>query len=111
LPDECTREELAIRAGEHLTWERHAMSAVWGPTGSFCAEPLIDVEGVVYADIAVADRIAAKLMHDIVGSYNQHHVLSLRLDRSRAEPISFSDRSCRLPEVTAHWLDDLSPDA
>lgn len=73
-----------------------ALSGIYGPDGLAIAE-LIDEEGIVYADIDLADLIRPKLMHDITGSYNQFGVLSLNVNRSPQRPLFISER----PEPTA----------
>ncbi|RMG47375.1 MAG: carbon-nitrogen hydrolase family protein [Acidobacteria bacterium] len=67
--------------------ERYALTAVFGPDGRYVAGPLIDEEGIVYADIDLNALIAPKLMHDITGHYNQFSVLSLRLNRAPHRPL------------------------
>ncbi len=62
---------------EKLIWG----NGTYGPDGLAIAE-LIDEEGIVYADIDLADLIRPKLMHDITGNYNQFGVLSLNLNRT-----------------------------
>jgi predicted amidohydrolase len=66
---------------------RYALSAVFGPDGRIIGEPLIDEEGIVYADIDLDDLIMPKLMHDITGHYNQFGVLSLNLNRTAQRPL------------------------
>ena len=70
---------------------RYALSAVFGPDGRAIGEPLIDDEGIVYADIDLNDLITPKLMHDITGHYNQFGVLSLNLNRTRQRPLTVSE--------------------
>jgi aliphatic nitrilase len=65
----------------------YALSAVFGPDGRIIGEPLIDKEGIVYADISLDDLIVPKLMHDITGHYNQFGVLSLNLNRTPQKPL------------------------
>jgi nitrilase len=65
----------------------YALSAVFGPDGRIIGEPLIDEEGIVYADVCLDDLILPKLMHDITGHYNQFGVLSLTLNRTPQKPL------------------------
>ena len=67
---------------------RYALSAVFGPDGCVIGEPLIDEEGIVYADIDLNDLITPKLMHDITGHYNQFSVLSLNLNKTPHKPLT-----------------------
>jgi len=67
--------------------KNYALSAVFGPDGRIIGEPLIDKEGIVYADVCLDDLILPKLMHDITGHYNQFGVLSLTLNRMPQKPL------------------------
>ncbi|WP_370941848.1 carbon-nitrogen hydrolase family protein [Amycolatopsis sp. cg5] len=81
--DEATRKLLRR---EHC-----ALSGVFGPDGRPIGEPLIDAEGIVYADLDLAKSIQAKQMHDVIGHYNRFDVFSLTLDRTRRSGLSFTD--------------------
>jgi len=70
-----------------MSGQRFALSAVFGPDGRIIGEPLIDEEGIVYADLDLNDLITPKLMHDITGHYNQFSVLSLNLNRTPHKPL------------------------
>ena len=69
-----------------------ALSAVWGPDGQYLCDPLIDEEGIVYAEIDLDDLIQPKMMHDIIGQYNDFGVLSLTLDQTPREPLEIVER-------------------
>ncbi|MBF6608007.1 MAG: carbon-nitrogen hydrolase family protein, partial [Flavobacterium sp.] len=58
-------------AKELLTRKDSAFSGIIGPTGAVVGEPLIDDEGIVYAEIDLATCIQPKQMHDILGHYNR----------------------------------------
>jgi aliphatic nitrilase len=73
--------------------ENYALTAVWGPDGQYLCEPLIDEEGIVYADIDLDDLIQPKMMHDIIGQYNDFDVLSLTLDQTPREPLEIVERA------------------
>ena len=75
---------------------RYALSAVFGPDGRVIGEPLIDEEGIVYADIDLNDLITPKLMHDITGHYNQFGVLSLNVNRTPQKPLTERGEDTRL---------------
>jgi predicted amidohydrolase len=70
-----------------LEGKNFALSAVFGPDGRVIGGPLIDEEGIVYAEIDLDDLIEPKLMHDITGHYNQFGVLSLNLNRAAQRPV------------------------
>lgn len=70
-----------------------AFSGVLDPQGNIIGEPLIDDEGIVYAEIDLGRCIQPKQMHDILGGYNRFDVFDLRVDRSPRGPASFADRT------------------
>lgn len=75
---------------EKLKWMEgtgSAVSAIYGPDGNCIGEPLIDQEGIVYADIDLEMSIAPKLFQDITGHYNRFDVLGLYLNREANRPI------------------------
>jgi nitrilase len=68
-----------------------AFSGVIGPDGRLVGQPLIDEEGIVYADIDLSRCIQPRQMHDITGNYNRFDVFDLRVDRRPLQSASFSD--------------------
>lgn len=74
-----------------------AFSGVIGPDGNLVGDPLIDDEGIVYAEIDLARCIQPKQMHDIIGAYNRFDIFDLRIDRR--------------PRTSASWRDDELPPA
>lgn len=75
-----------------------AFSGVIGPDGNVVGDPLIDEEGIVYAEIDLNDCIQPKQMHNIIGSYNRFDIFDLRVNRTpRAATAFFND----LPEPEA----------
>lgn len=52
-------------------------------------EPLIDEEGMVYAEIDLAKCIQPKQMHDILGHYNRFDIFDLRVNVAPLKRISF----------------------
>ena len=64
-------------------------------------EPLIDDEGIVYADIDLSRCIQPRQMHDITGHYNRFDIFDLRVNRRALAPVQFVDedapavRACR----------------
>jgi aliphatic nitrilase len=57
-----------------------AFSGVIGPDGRVVGNPLIDEEGIVYAEVDLGKCIAPKQMHDIVGHYNRFDVFRLTVN-------------------------------
>ncbi|QDC26762.1 carbon-nitrogen hydrolase family protein [Georgenia yuyongxinii] len=77
-----------------------AFSGIFGPDGRLLTEPLIDDEGIVYAEIDIARCIQPKQMHDIVGHYNRFDIFELRVNRQRQDPILWSGEAA-CPDVPA----------
>ena len=68
-----------------------AFSGVFGPDGQLITEPLIDVEGIVYADIDLNKCIQPKQMHDIIGHYNRFDVFQLHVNRTPQSRVVFTE--------------------
>ncbi|WP_370410359.1 carbon-nitrogen hydrolase family protein [Streptomyces fradiae] len=69
---------------------RSALSGVFGPDGRPVTEPLVDDEGIVYAEIDLARCIQPKQMHDIVGHYNRFDIFRLHVDNRPRRPLSLT---------------------
>lgn len=69
---------------------RSALSGVFGPDGRPVTDPLIDEEGIVYAEIDLGRCIQPKQMHDIVGHYNRFDIFRLHVDDRPRRPVSFA---------------------
>lgn len=78
-------------AEELLTRKNSAFSGVIGPNGAVIGEPLIDEEGIVYADIDLSKCIQPKQMHDILGHYNRFDIFDLRVNTAPRKNITFTD--------------------
>ena len=78
-------------AEELLTRKNSAFSGVIGPNGAVIGEPLIDEEGIVYADIDLSKCIQPKQMHDILGHYNRFDIFDLRVNNAPRKNITFTD--------------------
>lgn len=87
-------QESHPRARELLSRRSSAFSGIIGPDGRTIGEPLIDDEGIVYADIDLGRCIQPKQMHDIIGHYNRFDIFDLRVNARGLQPISLTD----LPE-------------
>lgn len=85
-----------------LTRKNSAFSGVLGPDGRVIGEPLIDQEGIVYADIDLSRCIQPRQMHDITGHYNRFDVFDLRVNRRPLQAARFDDFPAD---------EDLSPEA
>ena len=83
---------------ELLSRPNSAFSGVIDPHGNLVGEPLIDAEGIVYADIDLGDCIRPKLMHDIIGGYNRFDIFNLTVDRTPRAPAHFVDQPSPITE-------------
>lgn len=68
-----------------------AFSGFIGPNGAVIGEPLIDVEGMIYAEIDLEKCIQPKQMHDILGHYNRFDIFDLRVNVTPTKRITFVD--------------------
>jgi nitrilase len=66
-----------------------AFSGVLGPDGRVIGQPLIDDEGICYADIDLGRCIQPRQMHDITGHYNRFDIFELRVNRKPLTPTRF----------------------
>lgn len=73
---------------EMFSRKNSAFSGVLGPNGQLVGKPLIDEEGIVYADIDLSKCIQPKQMHDIIGHYNRFDIFDLRVNQTPKAPIS-----------------------
>jgi len=76
---------------ELLTRKNSAFSGIIGPNGALIGQPLIDDEGIVYADIDLEKCIQPKQMHDILGHYNRFDIFDLRVNTAPTRKITFID--------------------
>ena len=74
-------------ARDLLMRRNSAFSGILGPDGRVIGEPLIDREGIAYAEIDLARCIQGKQMHDIVGHYNRFDLFSLTVNVRPLGPI------------------------
>jgi hypothetical protein len=59
-----------------------AFSGIYGPDGRLITEPLIDDEGIVYAELDLDRCIEPKQYHDIIGHYNRFDIFELNVNRT-----------------------------
>ncbi|MNL16823.1 Nitrilase [compost metagenome] len=84
-------------ARELLTRRNSAFSGVLGPDGRVIGQPLIDGEGIVYADIDLSRCIQPRQMHDITGHYNRFDVFDLRVNRRPLQAARFDENFESIP--------------
>jgi aliphatic nitrilase len=77
-----------------------AFSGVIDPQGNIIGEPLIDEEGIVYAEIDLAACIQPKQMHDILGGYNRFDIFDLRVNRAPLAPANFHNDAGAVGDAT-----------
>ncbi|MFI6845142.1 carbon-nitrogen hydrolase family protein [Kitasatospora sp. NPDC050467] len=87
IVDLVAGEDQQVR--KQLARPRAALSGVFGPDGRPVTEPLVDEEGIVYAEIDLARCVRPKQMHDIVGHYNRFDVFRLHVDNHPHLPVTF----------------------
>lgn len=85
------------QARELLQRPNSAFSGFIGPDGRVIGQPLIDVEGIAYAEIDLGKCLQPRQMHDITGHYNRFDIFDLSVNR---QPLS-----------AARFIDPASPDA
>ena len=69
------------KARDLLMRRQSAFSGVLGPDGRVIGQPLIDDEGICYAEIDLGRCIQPRQMHDITGHYNRFDIFELRVNR------------------------------
>jgi len=79
------------KARELLSRKSSAFSGFLGPDGRVIGEPLIDQEGIVYAELDLSRCIQPRQMHDITGHYNRFDVFDLRVNRRPLQAARFDD--------------------
>lgn len=91
--DETLRRAIESALGpsplEILEWTSRGVSIVLGPTGSLVGDALSADEGIVYAEIDLADSVEPKQFPDVVGYYNRFDVFRLEVNRTANRPIHF----------------------
>ncbi|KAF1927005.1 nitrilase [Didymella exigua CBS 183.55] len=65
-------------------------------------------EGILYADLNLADCVEGKQYHDVVGGYQRHDVFQLTVNRERQVPIRFLDPPPAPVERQNHSVEDIS---
>jgi aliphatic nitrilase len=95
--DETLRHAIEVALGPEplriLEQSPGGISVVLGPTGTPLAEALGRDEGILYAEIDLAQSVEPKQFHDVVGSYNRFDIFTLSVDRSARRPATFIDEA------------------
>jgi nitrilase len=87
-----------------LSGKPNAFSGIFGPDGRLVTPPLIDDEGIVYAEIDINRCIEPKQYHDIIGAYNRFDIFKLTVDRTAQSPAHFDEG--RTPAARANGNTD-----
>jgi nitrilase len=77
VEDLATQPEILSRGG----------SAIISPLGEVLAGPLYDQEGILYADLDLADVARGKLDFDVVGHYARPDIFQLMVNEKPAPPV------------------------
>ncbi len=91
---------------ELLMRPNSAFSGIIGPDGRVIGTPLIDQEGIVYADIDLNCCIQPRQMHDITGHYNRFDIFDLRVNRRPLTSVRFDHQGQSIDELN-DFGDDL----
>jgi aliphatic nitrilase len=95
--DQTLRRAIEEALGEEalriLEQSPRGISVVIGPTGTPLGEALCRDEGILYAEIDLAQSVEPKQFHDVVGSYNRFDIFTLSVDRSARRPATFVDQA------------------
>jgi aliphatic nitrilase len=86
-----------------------AFSGILGPDGRVIGQPLVDEEGIVYAEIDLGRCIQPRQMHDITGHYNRFDIFDLRVNRRPHAAARFDDAD--LPDPNGDVRADLEAPA
>ncbi|MFK4446114.1 nitrilase [Caballeronia udeis] len=92
------------QARDLLARRNSAFSGILGPDGRVIGEPLIDDEGIAYADIDLSRCIQPRQMHDITGHYNRFDVFDLRVNRKPLASVQFNDEGSGASDVDAETV-------
>lgn len=88
---------LSPKARDLLMRRQSAFSGVLGPDGRVIGTPLIDDEGICYADIDLARCIQPRQMHDITGHYNRFDIFELTVNRKPLTAARFTEAAADAP--------------
>jgi nitrilase len=67
---------------------RRGGSVIVSPLGEIIAGPLYDEEGILYADLDLADVARSKLDFDVVGHYARPDIFQLSIDERPKSPVT-----------------------
>ena len=85
------KKEIVAVDGISFSVKHGERIAFIGPNGAVIGEPLIDEEGMIYAEIDLEKCVQPKQMHDILGHYNRFDIFDLRVNTAPTRKITFID--------------------
>ncbi len=85
LTEDQVPDEFPYKETTNWKWAMGG-SAIATPFGTYAAEPMFGREGLVIADLDLADRIVAKNVFDCMGHYSRWDAVQLRLSRQSVGP-------------------------
>ncbi|MGH9022428.1 MAG: carbon-nitrogen hydrolase family protein [Acidimicrobiia bacterium] len=77
--------------GGEEDWLSRGNTAIVGPEGDLLAGPLVEEEGILYAELDVARARASRRQFDPVGHYSRPDVFHLEVDTRPRLPVRFTD--------------------
>lgn len=75
--------------GEGDDWMSRGQSVIVAPGGEVLAGPLVEEEGILYADVDVGRCRLERRQFDPVGHYSRPDVFSLHVDTTHRSPVTF----------------------
>jgi aliphatic nitrilase len=95
--DQTLRDAIETALGREalriLEQSPRGVSVVLDPTGTPLGDALSRDEGILYAEIDLAQSVEPKQFHDVVGSYNRFDIFTLSVNRSARRPATFIDEA------------------
>jgi aliphatic nitrilase len=86
---------LDSNAGNILEASPRSISLITGPNGMAVGVERRDEEGILYAELDLAECVEPKQFHDVSGGYNRFDIFKLTVDRTPHRPIEFANLSQR----------------
>jgi aliphatic nitrilase len=85
-------DALGSESSRILDQSPRGISVVMGPAGVPQGDSLCQDEGILYANIDLAQCVEPKQFHDLVGYYNRFDIFELKVNRSPRPPATFVDQ-------------------
>lgn len=107
--DKSYRDGLAkgdSEAARILDNSPRGVSMIVNPMGQIIGDPMCEEEGILYADIDLADCVEPRQLQDVVGYYNRFDIFKLTVDRSANRPVTFEMN----PETQGGHIPGVNPE-